>query len=152
MEYKVEECTNIEDIPMRLLMDADPEEKMIEAYIHRSRTFLMYDKGEVIGVYVLLATRPNTVEIMNIALTKAMQGKGLGEQLLRHALETSRKLGYRIVEIGTGSTGMSQLYLYQKCGFRMVGVEVDYFLRNYSMPLYENGLRIRDMVRLSRKL
>ncbi|MBB6449865.1 ribosomal protein S18 acetylase RimI-like enzyme [Geomicrobium halophilum] len=137
---------------MSLLFIADPEVKMIESYIHRGRSFLMAHEGRVIGVYVLLATRPNTVEIMNIALVNSMQGKGLGEKLLCHALETARKLGYKTIEIGTGSTGMSQLYLYQKCGFRIVGVEVDYFVRNYSTPLYENGLRIRDMVRLSQTL
>ncbi|QQK74619.1 GNAT family N-acetyltransferase [Salicibibacter cibarius] len=152
MEYEIFECKNTEDVPMRLLLIADPEEKMIESYIHRSRCFLMKHDNNIIGVYVLLATRPNTVEIMNIALTQTMQGKGLGEKLLRHALETARNFGYKTVEIGTGSTGTSQLYLYQKCGFRMVGVEVDYFLRNYDMPLYENGLRIRDMVRLSQTL
>jgi hypothetical protein len=53
------------------------------------------------------------------------------------------------VEVGTGSTGVEQLYLYQKCGFRMTHIDRDFFVRHYSEPIVENGLVLRDMVRLS---
>ncbi|MNW16937.1 putative N-acetyltransferase YvbK [compost metagenome] len=42
-----------------------------------------------------------------------------------------------------------QLYLYQKCGFRIVGVDVDFFVRHYEEAIEENGIPCRDMIRLA---
>jgi hypothetical protein len=41
------------------------------------------------------------------------------------------------------------LALYQKCGFRIVGVDLDFFIRHYPEKIYENGIQCRDMIRLS---
>jgi ribosomal protein S18 acetylase RimI-like enzyme len=108
--------------------------------------------NEVVGVYVLLETRPETVELVNVAVREDMQGKGIGKQLVLHAVETARQLGFRTMELGTGNSSISQLGLYQKCGFRIVGVDVDYFVRHYQQPIFENGIQCRDMVRLRRDL
>lgn len=39
--------------------------------------------------------------------------------------------------------------LYQKCGFRIVGIDRDFFTDHYPEPIYENGIWCRDMIRLS---
>lgn len=140
--------SEVTQYPMELLLLADPEEQAIQAYITRSKCYIKELDGKTVGTYVLLATRPHTVEIMNIAVEETLQGKGIGQQLLQHAIQTSKELGYRIVEIGTGNSSISQLYLYQKCGFRMVGIDKDYFTHHYNEPIFENGLPCRDMVRL----
>lgn len=140
--------SEVTQYPMELLLLADPEEQAIQAYITRSKCYVKELDGKTVGTYVLLPTRPHTVEIMNIAVEETLQGKGIGQQLLQHAIQTSKELGYRIVEIGTGNSSISQLYLYQKCGFRMVGIDKDYFTLHYNEPIFENGLPCRDMVRL----
>ncbi|MNJ03534.1 putative N-acetyltransferase YvbK [compost metagenome] len=61
-------------------------------------------------------------------------------------------MGYQTIEVGTGSTGVAQLALYQKCGFRMTGIDRDFFTRHYAEPIYENGMQLKDMVRLSQDL
>ena len=100
----------------------------------------------------MLPTRPGTVELVNIAVAEHEQGKGVGKQLVNDAIRQARAEGYRTIEIGTGSTGVVQLALYQKCGFRMTGIDRDFFVRHYEEEIYENGIRLRDMVRLSQDL
>lgn len=105
--------------------------------------------GQIIGEYVLLPTRPKTVELVNIAVKETHQGKGLGKQLLLNAIEVARSKGYRTIEVGTGNSSIGQIALYQKCGFRITGVDIDYFNRHYSEAIFENGIQCRDMVRLA---
>ncbi|PZE21544.1 GNAT family N-acetyltransferase [Paenibacillus xerothermodurans] len=111
-----------EDYPMNLLLLADPSRKLVEDYIKRGECFVSDIENQIVGVYVLLPTRPGTVELVNIAVTEGMHGKGVGKQLVSHAVETARSRGYKTIETGTGNSGIGQLALYQKCGFRIVGV------------------------------
>ena len=167
--------------PWPLLLSADPSEKLVRRYLQRGDCRVAdlrgraedrtgrsaadetaNDRGNdlendpadgaVVGVYVLLETRPETVELVNVAVHEKMQGRGIGAALVRHAVESARRRGFRTIEVGTGNSGVGQLYLYQKCGFRIVGVDRDFFVRHYSQPIVENGLLCRDMIRLSQDL
>ena len=108
-----------EAIPKSLLLLADPSERQIATYVQRGLTYVAKQGRSVIGVYVLLETRPKTMEIMNIAVAEHLQGKGIGKKLLRHAVETAKGYGMSKLEVGTGNSSVSQLALYQKCGFRI---------------------------------
>ncbi|RIO99278.1 GNAT family N-acetyltransferase, partial [Staphylococcus gallinarum] len=52
----------------------------------------------------------------------------------------------------TGNSSIGQLAFYQKAGFRIVAVEMNYFVNNYEDPIYENGILCRDLIRLVKKL
>ncbi|SDD40007.1 N-acetylglutamate synthase, GNAT family [Paenibacillus sp. UNCCL117] len=135
--------------PMELLLLADPSEELVEEYISRGRSYVMERDGEAIGVYVLLPTRPGTAELVNVAVAESFQGQGHGKTLVLHAIGQAKALGYKTIEVGTGSTGLSQLALYQKCGFRTTWIDRDFFTRHYKENIYENGLQVIDMVRMS---
>ncbi|WP_422659185.1 GNAT family N-acetyltransferase [Paenibacillus sp. EC2-1] len=141
-----------EQPPMNLLLLADPSKKLVEEYIQRGQCFVAELENGIVGVYVLLPTRPGTIELVNIAVDESLHGQGIGKQLVNHALQSARQLGFSTIEVGTGSTGVSQLALYQKCGFRMTGIDRDFFIRHYDEEIYENGIRLYDMVRLSQDL
>lgn len=141
-----------EQPPMELLLLADPSAELVHEYLARGTCFLAEQEGEVIGVYVLLPTRPGTIELVNVAVAESHQGQGIGKQLVLHAIETAKALGCQTIEVGTGSTSISQLALYQKCGFRMTGIDRDFFVRHYEEEIYENGMLLRDMVRLGQDL
>lgn len=138
-----------EPLPLDLLLLADPSERLVNEYVQRGFCFIGEQGDAVIGVYVLLPTRPDTIELVNVAVTESLHGHGYGKQLVLHAIDQARNLGYTTIEVGTGSTGVSQLALYQKCGFRMTGIDRDFFVRHYEEEIYENGMRLRDMVRMS---
>lgn len=141
-----------EQPPMALLLLADPSQKLVDEYIKRGQCFVAEAENSIIGVYVLLRTRPETVELVNIAVEENNQGKGIGKQLVLHAIQNAKLLGFKTIEIGTGNSGIGQLALYQKCGFRITGVDKDFFIRHYSEKIFENGIQVVDMIRLSQDL
>lgn len=141
-----------EPLPMKLLLLADPSERLVLDYTKRGYCYVAETENHIVGVYVLLPTRPDTAELVNVAVEEALHGQGIGKKLVNHAVETARKLGFSTIEVGTGSTGVAQLALYQKCGFRMTGIDRDFFVRHYEEEIYENGMRLYDMVRLSQDL
>jgi ribosomal protein S18 acetylase RimI-like enzyme len=141
-----------EDLPMELLLLADPSEEIVKEYVTRGECFVAELEQKVVGVYVLLPTRPETIELVNVAVAEEMHGRGIGKQLVMDAVKVARSKGYKTIEVGTGNSGIGQLALYQKCGFRMVGVDMDFFIRHYSEEIYENGIQCRDMIRLAQDL
>ncbi|WP_424769445.1 GNAT family N-acetyltransferase [Paenibacillus sp. sgz302251] len=141
-----------EKLPMELLLLADPSREIVEEYVHRGECFIAEIEQHIIGVYVLLPTRPMTVELVNVAVVEEQHGRGIGKRLVMDAIRVAKTKGYKTIEIGTGNSGIGQLALYQKCGFRIVGVDIDFFVRHYPEEIFENGIQCRDMVRLSQDL
>lgn len=137
---------------MHLLLLADPSRKLVEAYLGSGTCFVAEMDKRMIGVYVLLQKGPELIEIMNIAVDERHHGKGIGKQLIGHAISHAREQGYKTIEIGTGNSGIGQLALYQKCGFRITGIDRDFFNINYTEAIYENGIQCQDMIRLSQSI
>ncbi|WP_062104745.1 GNAT family N-acetyltransferase [Bacillus niameyensis] len=146
---KIRELNINEEPPIDLLLMADPSERLIEEYLKRGKCYIAENYQAIIGVYVLLPTRPDTVELVNIAVTENEQGKGIGRQLLLDAIQKAKARNYKTIEIGTGNSSIGQLVLYQKCGFRITSVDRDFFIRHYEDDIFENGIWCRDMIRLS---
>lgn len=141
-----------EALPMNLLLEADPSEKLVREYGAKGRCYAAEEGQKVIGTYVLVPLSADAVEIKNVAVEEALRGQGLGKKLVLHALAEAEGLGFCIVRIGTGNSSFGQLALYQKCGFRMVSIDVDFFTRNYPEPIMENGILCRDMILLEYKI
>ncbi|CAN7289862.1 GNAT family N-acetyltransferase [Rossellomorea sp. LjRoot5] len=141
-----------EELPMELLLLADPSETIVKEYTTRGECFVAELEKKIVGVYVLLPTRPETIELVNVAVAEELHGRGIGKQLVMDAVKVAKEKGYKTIEVGTGNAGVGQLALYQKCGFRIVGVDLDFFIRHYPEEIYENGIQCRDMVRLSQDL
>ncbi|MGG4170047.1 GNAT family N-acetyltransferase [Rossellomorea vietnamensis] len=141
-----------EELPMKLLLLADPSEKIVKEYAARGECFVAELEDNIVGVYVLLPTRPETVELVNVAVAEELHGKGIGKQLVMDAVKVAKEKGYKTIEVGTGNSGVGQLALYQKCGFRIIGVDLDFFTRHYSEDIFENGIQVRDMIRLTQGL
>jgi ribosomal protein S18 acetylase RimI-like enzyme len=138
--------------PYDLLLLADPSRKLVDDYLRRGLCFIGKLDDQTMGVYVLLPTRPDTIELVNVAVDENHHGKGFGKQIVKHAIQTAKELGYKTIEVGTGNSGVGQLALYQKCGFRITGVDRDFFIRHYDEAIFENGIQVIDMVRLSQDL
>lgn len=135
-------------LPIALLLEADPHLPYVLAYLANGHCYLAERDGMVVGVYVLQARSPGTLELMNIAVEANYQAQGVGRQLLQHALHSARQLGATRLEVATGSFG-HQLTFYQRAGLRVYAVEPDYFLRHYPEPLFEQGLQHKDRLLLA---
>lgn len=148
----IKKLNETEELPMELLLLADPSENIVKEYTTRGECFVAELEKKIVGVYVLLPTRPETIELVNVAVAEEMHGMGIGKQLVMDAVKVAGEKGYKTIEVGTGNSGVGQLALYQKCGFRIVGVDLDFFVRHYPEEIYENGIQCRDMIRLSQDL
>jgi GNAT superfamily N-acetyltransferase len=149
---RIRELNFNEEPPIDLLLLADPSQKLIEEYLNRGVCYVAENNKALIGVYVLLPTRPETVELVNIAVSENEQGKGIGKQLVMDAIQISKMRGYKTIEVGTGNSSIGQLALYQKCGFRITSVDPDFFIRHYEDKIFENGIWCKDMIRMSQDL
>lgn len=141
-----------EEAPMDLLLLADPSSEHLLEYLYEGDCFVAESDNTIVGVYVLLEIMPNTVELMNVIVMENMHGKGIGKQLVKHAIEVAQSAGYAMIVVGTGNSSIGPLALYQKCGFRITGVDKDFFITHYPDEIYENGIQCRDMIRLALEL
>lgn len=135
--------------PYHLFYAADPSKQAVEDYINRGKCYVAYnEKKELVGVYVLLQTRPFVVELVNVSVEKKFQKKGNGRKLVEHAINEARLLGFEILEISTGNSSLKQLGLYQRAGFTINSIDYDFFRRYYPEPIWEDGIECRHLIRL----
>ena len=85
---------------------------------------------------------------MSIAVQPAHQRFGYGTALLKWVIDFFRKYGASQLEVGTGTFGY-QLAFYQKHGFRVSRIDHNFFVKNYPEPIFEDGIQLFDMLRLS---
>ncbi|CEN21765.1 GNAT family N-acetyltransferase [Paraclostridium sordellii] len=148
-DIKIRKLSKVDEIPYKLLYSADPSIEYVNDYLNRGDCYIAYNNDEVLGVYVLIKTRPSTLELVNIAVKESYQDSGIGKKLVASAIDKARELKVKTLEVGTGNSSISQLAFYQKCGFRIVGVDKDFFKKHYKGKIEENGIECIDMIRLS---
>ncbi len=73
-------------VPLDLLLEADPSEKQIAKYLSKSTIFGLGSKEQTIGIICLLPLNDNQLEIMNIAVLKSARNKGIGKNYLKKRL------------------------------------------------------------------
>lgn len=143
---------DFDQAPWPLLLLADPSREQVERYLRQSCLLALSEGERTLGVVVITPRGEDTAEITNLAVDEAWQGRGLGRRLLEAAIDRVRLEGLRRLTIATGNSSLAQLGLYQRAGFRIVGVEPDYFVRHYPEPIVENGIHCRDQIRLALEL
>ena len=89
-----------------------------------------------------------TYELMSIAVHPSYQKSGHGTALLKWVIGFFRESGARQLEVGTGTFGY-QLAFYQRQGFRVTSIDRDFFVNNYHEPIFEEGIQLFDMLRLT---
>ncbi|MFD2266713.1 putative N-acetyltransferase YvbK [Vibrio thalassae] len=137
-----------EQLPLDILLLADPEEAAINAYRARCRAFAVFMQGRLIAATLIEVEHVNgCAELFNIATYPEFHGRGFGGVLLDEALTKLTGQGIRCVELGTGTFGY-QLSFYQKHGFRVDRVVKNFFVDNYDEPIFEDGIQHRDILRL----
>jgi len=139
---------DMEQVPWELLLVADPNMAFVEAYVSEAFTRVAWYADKAIGVYALKRLSPTSFELMNICVAKEFQRTGMGRRLLGHAIGLAEAKGGREVHVGTGNSSFGALRLYQRMGFRIVGVVTNYYPDNYSEALVEDGIACLDMLRL----
>jgi ribosomal protein S18 acetylase RimI-like enzyme len=136
------------EAPVDLLLLADPSLEKLNSYLKASKCVVALNDEEPIGAYVLKPLVQASYELMSIAVLPEFRKRGVEALLLQHAVSFARESGARRLEVGTGTFGY-QLAFYQRQGFRAYKIDKDFFLNNYPEPIYEDGIQLKDMLRLS---
>jgi ribosomal protein S18 acetylase RimI-like enzyme len=138
-------------VPKELLLEADPSIEHVYQYLKDSLCYVAVIQKEIVGVCVLKPIDKNRIELFNIAVLPENQKSGIGSQLLKFVLDSLREKNFESVELGTGTFGY-QLTFYQRFGFRVDSIFKDHFINNYDESIFENGIQLKDMLRLILKL
>lgn len=146
---EIKEIKEGKKIYIKLLLLADEEEKMIDKYLERGQMFVL-DDGGIKAECVVTQEGDNVIEIKNIAVYPEYQKKGYGKKLIEF-IETKYKNDFYIIRVGTGDSKLT-IPFYESCGFRRSYIIKDFFVNNYDNPIYEDGIRLRDMVYLEKEI
>ena len=140
-----------QDVPIPLLLEADPSEDAIQRYLPGALCFIARGHQQVVAACIIKPMASGQAELCNISVLPGLQAKGIGTALLSFTLKVLQEKGFRRIELGTGSFGY-QLTFYQRLGFRVESVVRDYFLDHYPEPLFEHGIQHKDRLILSLSL
>jgi len=140
-----------EELPMRLLLLADPSEQRIRRYLIGAHAFVGVNDSAPVSVLVMRWRNADEVEITNVAVALEHQSAGIGRAMMEFAVGYAKVRGATAVSVGTGNSSLGELRFYQRLGFRITGVSRDYF-GDYDPPSFEDGIRCLDMIHLRREL
>ena len=133
-----------------LLLVADEQESMIDRYLDRGRMFVLTDGGGVRGECVVTDEGNGVLELKNLAVEPACHGMGYGRALIEYVAEKFRGK-YSVLQVGTGDSPLTVPF-YERCGFVRSHRVENFFTDHYDHPIFEGGVRLRDMVYLRRRL
>lgn len=132
-----------------LLLLADEEEAMLNRYLERGTMYVL-DDGGVKAECVVTDEGSGILEIKNLAVEPAYQKHGYGRTLIDF-IAARYKTTHRILQVGTGDSP-STVPFYEKCGFTRSHIVKNFFADNYSRPIYDAGVLLKDMVYLRREI
>jgi GNAT superfamily N-acetyltransferase len=145
MNIRLLEAGEVQEVYPLLLL-AEPGEGALRWSLN-NMTDAVYGM-EIDGEWVGAATvrwQGDPSEILELAIATDHQRKGLGKQFLMWLVDEAKRQGKDALVVGTSNASVGNILFYQKCGFRMDHVRVDY-LRYYRKPRYENGILVRDLL------
>lgn len=92
--------------------------------------FIAEEDGEILGyITTTIDGEAGKGRIPNIAVTAAARGKGIGRQLIEHALEYFRheKMAFAVIETMDGNEAGK--HLYPSCGFIEISRQIQYAVK-----------------------
>lgn len=135
---------------------ADDSSEQIDGYIELGRVLVALDDGdEVVGhVQLIDGAGEGAVELKSIAVREELRRRGVGRQLVEHALACCRGEGVRAVSVTTATADIDNLRFYQRLGFRASSVSRDAFTeaQGYPPQLEANGIPVRDSITFTMQL
>jgi len=152
--YTLHKLKNGDAIPFDLLLLADETKDAIEKYIYDSDIYTVFTKGDLnpIGVFALYKINDSKVEIKNIAILESYRGQGMGSFLIEKIKEIAIKQRYKEIIVGTADAATKEIQFYEKNGFKKYDVKKNFFIENYSQPIIENGIMLKDMIMLKTQI
>lgn len=127
---------------MYLLLEADPEQEVVEKYLKDSNIYGIFEADNVMSIIVITKVDNDICELKNIATIKEARGKGYGKKLIEQ-IATLYKDKYKKMIVGTTENNIP---FYVKCGFdKYYKTAKNFFVDNYKEPIWDGDLQCIDM-------
>jgi N-acetylglutamate synthase-like GNAT family acetyltransferase len=120
------------------------------------RIYFAFLAGVVVGTVALMRLENGQYELTKMAVSPEMRGKGIGRQILVHAIADARSMGLPSIFLASNSALQNAVHLYESLGFRHIPKEdlpweaygrADVFME---MPLSSVG-RLQSVTIISRR-
>ena len=147
---QIKEITTNKKDYMDILLIGDEDKAMINKYLESSKLFALYDNDILTSICAVMEIDSEIVEIKNIATYPEYQNKGYASALLDFVCNKYRE-NFKTLILGTGENE-STLNFYKKRGFVQTRRVKNFFIDNYSHPIFENGKQLIDMIYLEKSL
>ena len=117
--HEYEQMLKLRDLVLRkpLGLQFSPEELEQEKI---NLLIAAYEDKEMLGCCMLVEDDPQTVRLRQMAVTKDLQGKGIGKALMIFAENLARDRGYRQITMHARKAAVG---FYEKMGYRVRGGE-----------------------------
>ena len=126
-----------------LLLLADEEEAMLDRYLKRGTMYVL-DDGGVKAECIVTDEGNGILELKSLATLPQFQRRGYAKALVRF-IETEYKTRFKILQAGTGDSPST-------LPFTRSHIVKNFFTDNYSHPIYDGGVLLKDMVYLRKQL
>lgn len=145
--FTIIEVDNDKKQYLPLLLIGDESLSMIYRYLDSGTLYVGLFNCKPAVVCVTVNLDPKTVEIKNLAVEAEYRRRGYGRRMLEYieSLHSNKK-----IILGTGETP-STLSFYKSCGYSYSHRITNFFTDNYSAPIIEEGVILRDMIYLEKQ-
>jgi lactoylglutathione lyase len=138
--------------PLRNLFElADDSAAQIDSYIGLGHVLVASDgEREIVGHLQLIPTaKADVIEIKSLAVRDGFRCRGLGTQLVKHALEWCRTEGARAATVTTAVADLDNVRFYLRNGFRASAIERDAFTAETGYPAHNSNdaIPVLDAIR-----
>ena len=147
---KIEEIISNKEKFIDILLIGDEDEAMINRYLDQSTIFALYKNNSLTSVAAVIKINDETIEIKNLATYPKYQNHGYGSILLDFICK-KYKTNAKSITLGTGENDIT-LKKKKKRSFVETHRIKNFFLDNYSHPIFENGKQLIDMIYLKKDL
>ncbi len=147
---RIREVTGDRRAYLPLLLLADEQRDMVERYLGSGTMWVLEDSG-MVGEVLVTDEDGGLAEVKSLAVDPRFQGRGYGRALLDFAARACADRGFHALQVGTGDSPLTVPF-YEQCGFVRHHVVPDFFTDNYDHPIWEDGVRLVDMVYLQKRL
>ncbi len=152
-DVRIEPHTGPLDELRELFELAEDSPTELDTYLHAGRVLVARSGQDVLGhIQVVDSDHPGRVELKNMAVREAVQGRGVGSRLVRAALDLAAAEAAHEMVVATAAADIGNLRFYQRQGFRFRSVERDAFgpATGYPPGIEIDGIALRDRVWLDR--
>ena len=134
---------------MDLLLEADPNEKLVTEYLDKGDLFVLSKQEEIICIAVVIKVDDNTCELKNLVTNEKYRGQGYAKKMIKY-LTDNYKMRYQKMLVGTSENNIP---FYVKQGFERYEKTIkNFFIDNYEEELWDGDLKCVDMYYYSKDL